>query len=142
VILVDANLLIYAATECREQASAKAWLDAQLSSGARVGLPWASLTTFLRIVTNARIYGTGAAQTQVAWNVVRGWLDCGNVWIPQPTSRHAEVLGELLKAGRVAGDLVQDADLAALAIEHGLTIYSSDSDFARFGGVKWVNPLV
>ena len=64
-----------------------------------------------------------------------------NVWIPGPTERHDEILGELLERSRAAGNLVPDAHLAALAIEHGLTLCSADGDFARFPGLRWVNPL-
>jgi len=85
VILIDANLLIYAATECPEQNAARDWLDEQLNCTALVGLPWPSLLTFLRIVTNLRIYGSRAATVNEAWAQIEAWLGCGNVWIPQPT---------------------------------------------------------
>ena len=85
MILIDANLLIYAATECPEQNAARDWLDEQLNGTAPVGLPWPSLLTFLRIVTNLRIYGSRAATVSEAWAQIEAWLGCGNVWIPQPT---------------------------------------------------------
>jgi hypothetical protein len=78
----------------------------------------------------------------LAWQQVSDWLACDPVWIPQPTERHAEVLGTLLTQPGVQGNLVSDAHLAALAIEHGLTLCSTDGDFARFRGLKWLNPLV
>ena len=69
------------------------------------------------------------------------WLGSGPVWIPPPTERHAEVLGRLLALPGIRANLVHDAHLAALAIEHGLTLCSADSDFARFQGLRWLNPI-
>lgn len=69
------------------------------------------------------------------------WLASGVAWIPVPTDRHAEILGELIARHRVTGNLMSDAHLAALAVEHGLTVYSSDSDFARFPEITWIDPL-
>ena len=76
-----------------------------------------------------------------AWEQMRGWLAAEPAWIPQPTERHAELLGELLALPGVHGNLVPDADLAALAIEHGLTLCSTDGDFARFRSLRWLNPI-
>ena len=79
--------------------------------------------------------------TEAAWNQIEAWLSCDSVWIPQPTERHAAVLGSLCVLPGVHGDLISDAHLAALAIEHGLTLCSTDGDFARFRDLKWLNPL-
>jgi predicted nucleic acid-binding protein len=76
-----------------------------------------------------------------AWSQVEAWLACANVWIPQPTERHPQILSQLLLGASVTGNLTSDAHLAALAIEHGLTLCSADSDFARFQGLRWNNPL-
>ena len=76
-----------------------------------------------------------------AWQQVTAWLRCEPVWIPQATERHAETLGQLLALPGIRGKLVPDADLAALAIEHGLILCSTDGDFARFPGLRWQNPL-
>lgn len=76
-----------------------------------------------------------------AWGQIEAWRRLENVCIPQPTDRHAEVLGGLLAQPGVHGNLVPDAHLAALAIEHGLTLCSTDGDFARFSGLRWLNPL-
>jgi toxin-antitoxin system PIN domain toxin len=141
VILVDANILVYAhiASSPRHR-TARDWLDGQLNGHAPVGLPWASLLGFLRLVTNPRVLNP--AETMVdAWAQVRAWLDCETAWIPDPTERHAEVLGEFLALPGIHGNLVPDAHLAALAIEHGLVLCSADHDFARFPGLRWVNPL-
>jgi hypothetical protein len=141
VILVDANLLIYAGvSSVPEHERARLWLDEQMSGGARVGLPWHSLLAFLRITTR-RVAFAQVQSTDAAWKQVRDWLSQPPVWIPQPTERHADLLSTLLADAGASGDLVSDAHLAALAIEHGLTICSNDRDFARFRGVRWINPL-
>lgn len=140
MILVDANLLVYAyAVDMPQHAAAKGWLDGRLSGTARVGLPWASLTAFMRLVTNPRVFPRPAAAGD-AFGVVRAWLAAPACWVPRPTERHADVLGELLTPD-VRGDLIPDAHLAALAIEHGLLLASCDGDFARFTGLRWENPL-
>jgi toxin-antitoxin system PIN domain toxin len=141
VILVDANLLIYArSTEAEQHAKAGQWLDEQLNGSTSVGLPWHSLLAFLRIMTNPRIMVRPETMS-LAWQQVTDWLSCDNVWIPQPTERHAHVLGQFVSTSRVHGNLVPDAHLAALAVEHGLTLCSADGDFARFPGLRWLNPL-
>lgn len=142
MILVDANLLIYAHVGSFPQhARARTWLDGRLSGEAPVGLPWPSLLAFLRLVTNPRVFEQPESTTE-AWKQVSAWLDCEAVWIPEPTPRHREVLGALLVSSGATANLVPDAHLAALAIEHGLQICSADSDFARFPGIRWDNPLV
>jgi predicted nucleic acid-binding protein len=77
----------------------------------------------------------------VAWEQAEAWLACETAWTPEPTPRHRDLLGQLLALPGVHGNLVPDAHLAALAIEHGLTLCSTDGDFARFPGLRWVNPL-
>lgn len=142
MILVDANLLIYANVDSFPQhARARQWLDERLNGPAPVGLPWPSLLAFLRVSTNPRVFEQPARMTD-AWRQVLDWLGCERTWIPQPTERHREVLGELLTAPGVQANLVQDAHLAALAVEHGLILCSSDGDFARFPGLRWENPLL
>jgi toxin-antitoxin system PIN domain toxin len=141
VILVDANILIYAYDEASPQhAAALNWLDKQLNGSARVGLPWPNLLAFLRIVTNPRAMKNPVAIDQ-AWRQVADWLACELVWIPQPTERHADILGDLLAQSSVSGNLTSDAHIATLAIEHGLTLCSADGDFSRFASVRWLNPL-
>jgi predicted nucleic acid-binding protein len=76
-----------------------------------------------------------------AWRQVREWLACELVWIPQPTERHTDLLDELLALPGLHANLVPDAHMAALALEHGLTLYSTDGDFARFPRLRWSNPL-
>jgi uncharacterized protein len=141
VILVDANLLIYAySSNFPQHAAAHEWLDQQINGSARVGLPWASLLAFLRITTNPRMFSRPAPMSK-AWAQVEAWLACETVWVPAPTERHSGVLRGLLLQRDVLGNLVSDAHLAALAIEHGLTLCSADGDFARFASLRWHNPL-
>lgn len=141
MILVDANILVYAHVKSFEQhRRARVWLDRQLNGSAPVGLPWESLLAFLRLVTNARVFDR-PERMSAAWRQVRDWLGCSAVWIPLPSDRHAGLLDRLLAAPGVRGNLVPDAHLAALAIEHGVTLCSSDGDFARFPGLNWTNPL-
>lgn len=141
MILVDANLLIYAHVATFPQhPNAREWLDDRINGGAPVGLPWPSMLAFLRIVTNPRIFERPEA-LEGAWRQIEEWLDCPSVWIPQPTERHAEVLKSLLVGQRLRANLIPDADLAALAIEHGLVLCSTDGDFARFSDLRWENPL-
>ncbi|MBI1787482.1 MAG: type II toxin-antitoxin system VapC family toxin [Acidobacteria bacterium] len=141
MILVDANLLLYAQVpRFPQHSAARLWLDAQLNGALPVGLPWESLLAYLRVVTNPRVFERPQPVAS-AWRQVEEWLERPPVWIPEPTPRHREILGKLLIGGRAGGNLASDARLAALAIEHGLTLYSADTDFARFTGLRWVNPL-
>jgi toxin-antitoxin system PIN domain toxin len=141
VILVDANLLIYAYVRSMEQhAAARQWLDARLNGAETVGLPWPSLVAFMRVVCDRRIFRHPSTVAQ-AWRQVSDWLAQENAWVPTPTERHAEVLDALLAAPGMRSDLVHDAHLAALAIEHGLELCSCDGDFARFRDLRWRNPI-
>jgi len=141
VILVDVNILVYAThAESDQNAAAHSWLDQQLGGSAQVGMPWHSLLGFLRISTNSRIFQRPLTMAD-AWQHLMHWLSSDVVWMPSPTERHAEVLGKLLAAPGVHGNLVPDAHLAALAIEHGLTLCSTDGDLARFPGLRWLNPI-
>ena len=141
MILLDANLLVYASiTSITRHRKARQWLDGRLNSDAPVGIPWISLLGFLRLTTNPRIFDPPIPPGK-AWNNVEFWLDCAPVWIPQPTERHRAVLKRIYDQIGPSGNLVPDAHLAALSIEHGLTLCSTDSDFARFAEVRWENPL-
>lgn len=141
MILVDANLLLYATVSDFDQHSAAhAWLDDRLNAPIRVGLPWQTLLAFLRISTNPRVFPRPLSMTE-AWRRVTEWLDLPNVWIPEPSERHREVLDAFLITNAGASKLVSDAHLAAIAVGHGLTLCSSDGDFARFKGLRWDNPL-
>lgn len=140
MILLDANILIYASIESFPQHEAcRTWLEDSFAHPAKVGLPWPSLLAFTRIVTNPRILDPPTS-TSAAWARVEKWLEQPNAWIPAPTDRHQSTLARLL-GDDVHGDLIPDAHMAALALEHGLTVCSTDTDFARFPEVRWENPL-
>ena len=141
MILVDANLLVYAANRAApEHEAAREWLDDRLNGSARVGLPWPSLLAFARIVSNPAILRRAVTPAD-AWRQAREWLACEAAWIPLPGARHVEVLGGLLEQRSVSSRMVPDAHLAALAIEHGALLCTTDRDFARFPGLRWENPL-
>ena len=138
---MDANLLVYAVDEqSPDHHAARSWLEARLSGRTRVGLPWASLLAFTRIVTLPRLVAN-PLEPREAWSFVEGWLDADPAWIPAPTPAHRQVVGELIARHRAGGNLVPDAHLAALALEHGVEVCSADSDFARFTEIRWRNPL-
>jgi toxin-antitoxin system PIN domain toxin len=140
-VIVDANILLYAVDATSPfHERARAWLEEALNGPTRIGFPWPTLTAFLRLSTHARASLHPLTPTR-AWEFIDEWLAAEPAWIPVPTSRHAEVLKRLTVDGDLHGNLVSDAHLAALAIEHGVGICSADSDFARFAGVTWINPL-
>ena len=141
MILVDANLLIYARSNSFPQhEAARSWLDQELNRGRRVALPWESLLAFMRILSNPRIVERPESMDSL-WEQIEAWLGVEAVWIPVITDRHALLLKNLLP--HVSGsDLVSDAHLAAMAISHGLTLMSTDGDFARFPDLRWENPLL
>lgn len=140
-MLLDANLLLYAVdTSSYHHHLALRWLTEQLNRPVRVGMPWESLAAFLRIATHPRA-SDRPLSSKAAWGFVDDWLACSNVWIPLPSERHAEILGGLIGRYHLSGNQIPDARLAALAIEHGLTLCSADTDFARFSETRWENPL-
>lgn len=140
-MLIDANLLLFAVHHGSPfHAAARRWLTEQLNGPRRVGIPWQSLAAFLRIATHPRAFER-PLDPITAWESVTDWLAAAPVWIPEPGPRHPEILGQLIVRHQVGGNLVPDAQLAALALEHGLTVLSADTDFARFTEVRWENPL-
>lgn len=140
-MLVDANLLLYATDSTSpDHEIASSWLTTALNGDRRVGIAWQSIGAFLRISTHPRVFRHPFTGVQ-AWSIARNWLSADPVWIPPATERTARTYGQLSESVSITANLVPDAQLAALAIEHGLTIYSADSDFARFPGLSWVNPL-
>jgi uncharacterized protein len=140
-MLVDVNLLLYAAdTRSRFHPAARKWLLEQLNGSRRVGLPWQSLASFLRLATHSRVSASPLPPAE-AWRAISAWLESPAAWIPEPGTGYAAILGDLLVRYEVTGNLVPDAQLAALALEHGLTVCSADTDFARFTEVSWTNPL-
>lgn len=140
-MIVDANVLIYAVDEASPfHERARTWLDDRLGGMVRVGLPWQSLAAFQRITTRPRLLASPLEPGR-AWATVEAWLGAPAAWIPMETERHRDVLGGLINRYHVAGNLITDARLAALAIEHGVPVASGDTDFARFTEVRWINPF-
>jgi hypothetical protein len=140
-MLLDANLLLYAVHERSSlHVPARAWLTEQLNGTRRVALPWQSLAAFLRISTHPRAFER-PLDAKTAWEQVEDWLAAPAAWVPEAGPEYPALLGELLVRHEVRGNLVPDAQLAALALEHGLTVYSADTDFARFTEIRWENPL-
>jgi toxin-antitoxin system PIN domain toxin len=141
VILVDANILLYAEDSLNpRQKTAREWWDGQLSATSPVCLCWLVINAFIRIGTNPRVFEHPLSVKQ-AISRVQDWLDQPCTRLIHPTERHWVVFQEMLTAGQASANLVPDAHLAALAIEHGCALYSSDSDFSRFPRLKWRNPL-
>jgi uncharacterized protein len=140
-MLLDANLLLYAVHKRTPQhRRAAAWLTEQLNGPRRVGLPWQSLAAFLHISTHPRAFEHPLAPA-AAWELVTDWLSAPVAWIPQPGPEYARILGELISVYEIRGNLVTDAQLAALAMEHGIPVCSNDTDFARFRELRWIDPL-
>ncbi|HSZ12967.1 MAG TPA: type II toxin-antitoxin system VapC family toxin [Solirubrobacteraceae bacterium] len=139
--LPDVNLLLYAYdSESPRQAGAREWLEATLSGSETVAFGWAVVVGFVRIATNPAIF-TRPLDVGDALDLIDSWLGQPAATIVNPTDRHVSVLRDLLIPVGVAGNLASDAHLAALAIEHGATLYSCDNDFSRFSGLRWVDPL-
>ncbi len=140
-MIVDANVLLYAVDETSVfHVKAKRWLEDALNGSRRVGLPWQSLVAFVRISTNPRAMAEPLSAAQ-AWALVDAWLDAPTAWIPLPTAGHRAIMKRLVTGLDLRGNLVSDAVLAALCIEHGVAMVSADSDFARFSEITWVNPV-
>lgn len=140
-MLVDANILLYAVDEDSSfHAAAREWLETALNGPRRVGIPWASLTAFVRIATHPRASRNPLSPAE-AWQYVDEWLDAPATWVPAPGRGHREILGRLVRDLDLRGNLVSDAALAALCIEHGQEAISADSDFARFTEISWRNPV-
>jgi toxin-antitoxin system PIN domain toxin len=140
-MLVDANLLLYA-TDARSRfhGPAREWLLERLNGSRRLGLPWQSLAAFLRLSTHPRVAARPLGPDE-AWAAVAGWLAAPAAWVPEPGSTYPQLLGEMIVRHDARGNLIPDAQLATLALEHGLTVCSADTDFARFGEIRWENPL-
>jgi toxin-antitoxin system PIN domain toxin len=141
VKVVDANLLLYATDQrSPRHGPARSWLEHQLSGDETLGFAWVVLLAFLRLSTNPHVFERPLAPER-AFDVVDGWLRQPCVVIVHPGDRHPAVMRHLLAPLGTAGNLVNDAHLAALAIEHGAELNSCDSDFSRFSGLRWINPL-
>ncbi|MEE8399415.1 MAG: type II toxin-antitoxin system VapC family toxin [Desulfobacterales bacterium] len=141
MILVDANLLLYAVDALHpHHEKARSWWDGQLSGTGTICLCWTVLSAFIRIGTNPRVFEHPLSLEQ-ALSQVQSWIDQPCTRVIRPTEQHWTVFKQVLMEGQAVANLVTDAHIAALAIEHGCELVSTDSDFARFPKLKWRNPL-
>lgn len=141
MILIDANLLLHAYNpRAIQHEASRAWLEATLSGAQLVRFAWLTLWAFLRISTNPRVFEHPLSIAE-SGDIVSSWLAQPTAGVLDPGERHWDILQALTREGQTAGPLVMDAALAALAIEHGATLCTTDRDFARFPGLTWVNPL-
>ncbi|MBV9238060.1 MAG: type II toxin-antitoxin system VapC family toxin [Xanthobacteraceae bacterium] len=141
MILVDANLLLYAYHPRAEQHDpSRAWLEDALTGQDLVRFAWLTLWAFLRIATHPRVFARPLS-TAEAEAAISSWLAQPVAGILDPGERHWEILCGLVREGQAAGPLVMDAVIASIAIEHGATVYTADRDFSRFPGLRWINPL-
>lgn len=139
--LVDANVLLYATDRnAAKHAAAKAWLDAAMNDPETLLIPWVSLLAYIRLTTHPRVF-EHPLTTSRALEVVEGWLAQPNVVTPEPDARHPQRMRELLDAvGGQGGNLVNDAHLAALALQYNAVVVTFDADFGRFPGVRCERP--
>ena len=142
MIVPDVNLFLYAYNKSSpHHLKASAWVKEVFSGAEMVGFPWQTIWAFLRISTNARLPGEHFTMEQ-AVAIVQRWLELRQVCMIAPGDDHWSLLQRMLIEGQVRGPNTTDAELAALTIEHGGVLYSTDRDFARFPGLRWVNPLI
>jgi hypothetical protein len=140
LILLDVNVLLYAYDPSFERhEKARLWFQEALA-GSQVRLAWATILAFLRIATNPRAFDRPLSMPD-AISTVAGWLDQPSVAVLEAGERHWKILTRVLVDGKASSRLVMDAHLAALAIEHGATFCTSDRDFARFPGLRTLDPL-
>jgi toxin-antitoxin system PIN domain toxin len=141
LIVLDTNVLLYAYDAgAPHHVKARAWLEEVFSGGTPVGLPWQTVGAFLRIVTNRKLPGARAT-VEAAARIVDQWLEQPNVRLLPQGEGHWPILRQMMVDGQASGPLATDAQLAALTIEYGGTLHTTDRDFARFPGLRWLNPL-
>ena len=141
MILPDLNLVIYAHNEdAPNHAASRSWWEGLLNGSEPIGVPWVVALGFIRLMTHRAVLTTPMMPT-IAVAHVRSWFGQPNVERLEPGAQHLEVLDRLLTAAGTGGNLTTDAHLAALAIEHHCELHSNDTDFARFSGLRWRNPL-
>lgn len=139
--LIDVNLLVYAVNSTASQHHpVKKWLEEMTSSGAPIVFPWVTIIGFLRVATNAKALPNPLTTNQ-ALSSLQQWLGRDHVHIVEPGPWHWQILSEMIARFNLVGNSLTDAHLAAMAIEHGWTLYSADRGFARYPNLKWVNPI-
>ena len=141
MIVLDANILLYAYDSDSDQhAKARAWVEQAFSGASPVGLPWQTVTAFVRIVTNPRLSGKRFTPADVI-EIVDQWVNQPNLRLLGPGDNHWSFLRQMIMDGQARGPLVTDAQLAAITIEYGGVLHTTDRDFSRFPGLRWKNPL-
>lgn len=141
MIFIDANLLLYAYDAGHERhAAARAWLEESLEGEEEIRIPLVSALAFIRIGTNPSVFRV-PLEPAAAVGIVEDWLDHPGVELGLPTDRHWPTMRRLTREGQARGALVTDAHLAALTMEHGATLCTTDRDFARFEGLRFTNPI-
>ena len=141
MIVLDANVLLYAYDSTSSQhEKARHWVEHTFSEETPVGLPWPTVSAFLRIITNPKLPGERFT-VQEAVQIIDQWLNQPNVRLLAPGEDHWPLLRQMIVDGQAQGPLISDAQLAALTIEYGGVLHTTDRDFARFPGLRWLNPL-
>ncbi len=140
-MILDTNILLYAWNNLDpHHLQVKQWLEDRFRMRDTIGIPWVSRWGFLRVSTNPRLFDQELSPSE-AVGVLRDWDRNPFVSLPEPGRRHADLLESLMVKGKAIGPMSSDAVLAALAMEHGAELASTDRDFSRFPGLRWVNPL-
>jgi uncharacterized protein len=141
VIVVDANLLLYAYNSSAPgHTKARHWVETVFSGTEIVGLPWQTISAFLRIITNRQLRGERLTMEEAA-EIIDEWAALPVVHLLSAGERHWAHFKRMLVDGKVSGPMTSDAELAAVTMENAGVLYTTDRDFARFPGLKWVNPL-
>ena len=141
MIVLDVNLLLYASdSRAVSHDAARLWLQSVMSGPELIGLPWQTIHAFVRVSTNARITGVQIPMRRSIARVQQ-WMDLQHVRVLSPSENHWSLLQRMLIDGQVRGPMTTDAQLAALTIEYGGVLHTTDRDFARFPGLRWRNPL-
>lgn len=141
MIIPDINLLVYSYnSDGPFHEEAKGWWESCLSNPGVVGLPWAVILGFVRVMSSNAVFRDPMEARDAIFHV-KSWLDCRQTQIVNPGPRHLAILADIMESGRASGRLTTDAHLAALAIETQAELHSNDVDFARFPGLRWRNPI-
>jgi uncharacterized protein len=141
VIVLDANILLYAYDSASpHHAKAQAWVEDLFSGTESVALPWQTISAFLRIMTNPKLPGERFSLEE-AVQLVDRWIEQPNIRLLAPGDDHWPLFRHMIVEGQAPGALITDAQLAALTMEYGAVLHTTDRDFARFPGLRWTNPL-
>ena len=142
MIVPDINLLVYAYDgKAAKHTQAKRWWEEKINGNIMVGIPWVVSAGFVRLMTNPKLMKTPFSPS-VAVQHVESWFNYEHIFPLNPGDRHLTYFRQILDAAGIGGDLVPDAHIAAIAMENQAEVHSNDSDFGRFPGVRWVNPLL